>query len=127
MTSTLSGLLTLAASGTASVTVPVGKCVQSVSVSLNALYAAVAATTGVQATFQVSNNGGSTYTNAAEGQITASGVVGTVESASQKVAIEGPLVKNTVGDITHVKVNLTNLDATNAATVAVLSEASVYA
>jgi hypothetical protein len=124
MTSTLSGLLTLAAAGTASVTVPQSEeGAQSISVQVSSLYAAVAATSGVKATFQVSADG-TTFVNATDGPITASAAATVIGTASRKIALEGALKTNTTGSIQAIKMTLTNLDATNAATVAVLSESN---
>lgn len=123
---TLNALQALPAAGTLAVQIPVvGESTQSVLISVVASYVTAAATSGIQAGFQVSSNG-STFTAAAESNVVAAGAANSTNVAQQKIALEGPLKRNTTGSITAVEVNLTNLDATNAATVAVIVQESDY-
>lgn len=119
-------LASLAASGTASIVIPVIQGSQDLTIRVAAKYATVSATaSGVQAAFQVSPDG-SAYVN--------SNATAIVVAPAATVLGEGVQVIRTGNDpfrqdplpVEDVKVNLTNLDGTNAATVVVTHIAKNY-
>ncbi len=119
-------LESLALSGTASVTIPIPANTQNLTVAVSAQYAAVAATSGIQAAFLTSVDG-TTFVAANEKNITvapAATVLGqgkvTFRLGSDPYRLDEPSYLNSI------KVTLTNLDATNAAVVAVSHEAANF-
>lgn len=122
MLSTLSFLKNVALSGTASIVIPVSGSVTDLHAAISANYAAVAGTTGIQAAFQVSADGGSTYTNSNVSTVTVPGVAGVTETVEVKFGIMDYSMRKDALPITHVKINLTNEDGTNACAVAVLTD-----
>jgi hypothetical protein len=127
MTSTLQEVISLAASGTANITVDlnsVGGVSQSLAIGVGALYAAVAGTSGVQASFQISSNG-STFVAAALPNFVVKPAAAVQGYGEAKLAANGPL-KLDAQPIVAVKITLTNLDATNGCVVALVTESSDY-
>lgn len=124
MTSAVSLLQDLAASGTQTLTLAFPNPAQGLQVQLAAHYTAVAATSGVTASFQISRDGGSTFGASNVATIKAAPAAGATAAALAQfydVQLGGQLAVD-AGNITHVKVSLTNTDATNGCAVAVLSE-----
>lgn len=126
LSSTVQAAQSLAASGTKSITIPVsatGGVAQSLTIGVSATYAAVSATaSGIQAAFQISSDG-SSFTNAAESNLVVAPAATVLGQGQQTIVLNGPQKKN-ITPVVAVKVNLTNLDGTNAANIAVLSESS---
>lgn len=112
-------LASIALSGTSSVTIPVPAGTQLAKIRLSCEYAAVASTSGIEATFQTSVDG-TTFVNANEASITVNPAAGVLGTAEQIFRLgDDPYRLDQPGRFNSIKVNLTNLDATNAATVAV--------
>ena len=124
MTSNIVAVQSLAAAASAAFTVPVTNDSQSLLIQVAAQYTAVTVPSGVKMTLQVSSDG-VTFNAANESGVTVAPAATVLGSGSQKVNIEGPLKLDTQ-PITAVKVTLQNLDATNAAQVALLSTLSAY-
>jgi hypothetical protein len=116
----------IASSGTANHVISIPQGTQEVLINVSALYAAVAATSGISVTLDTSVDG-STYVAAATPGVT-------VAPAATVLGNGTILVK--LGDSPHcieshrhfdtVKVLLTNLDATNGATVVVSHDLASY-
>lgn len=125
MTSQVLAAQSVAASGNtnATITLPsTGNVPVSCEVGVAVKYAAVAGTSGIQLSFQISSDG-STFTAAAETNMTVAPAAGALGFGSKIVRLNGPLTLNTK-PIVAIKVTATNLDATNAASIAILSETS---
>lgn len=119
-------LASVALSGTASVTIPVPKGTQILTVRLSAQYAAVAGTSGMQAAFQTSTDG-STYGAAGETNLVVAPAATVLGSAATTFRLgQDPFRLDNPSNLNSIKVNLTNLDGTNAAVVAVSHEASTF-
>lgn len=119
-------LESLALSGTANVTIPVPQNTQNLTIAVSAQYAAVAATSGIQAAFSTSVDG-TTFVAATEKDLVltpAATVLGqgkvTFRLGNDPYRLDEPSYLNSI------KVTLTNLDATNAAVVTVGHEAANF-
>lgn len=118
----------IALSGTDTVTYVLptsGPLPQSVTVGLDVKYAAVAATSGISAAFSVSKDGGTTWVAAVESALVVAPAATVLGHGEKKIVISGPNKLETT-PITAIKVVATNLDATNAAAVAISVEPSNY-
>lgn len=109
---------TLSASGTKTVAIPVTKRLTEIQLWVS--YAAMAATTGVAMAIQHSPDNASTFIpSKVHGVGLTPNRVNTFAFESSVLDKEHPSVG---GPVTHVQVNLTNNDATNAATYVVLAQ-----
>lgn len=125
MTSTVQDVKSIAASGTDvyTLTIPTtGPVPVSAKFGLAVKYAAVAATTGVTLSFQVSKDG-TNFVSAALPSFTVAPAANALGYGESKMYLVGPNKLDTI-PIVAVKVTATNLDGTNAAVVALLSETS---
>ena len=123
MTSSNIALASLAASGTATLIFPMpvtpfGGGTNQAEFLVSTIYSAMAGTSGINVDVQVSTNGGSTYS--------ASGYIDQVIKPNAATVLTSQSVffrKGQYSDhVDHIKLTLTNLDATNAALYAVQAE-----
>lgn len=89
-----------------------------VAVVLSAEYAAVAATSGLQMSFTVSENNGSSYAASAQANVVCAPAAGVLGSQTVVFSIRDMAAEKDGGGVTNIKVTITNLDATNAANYA---------
>jgi hypothetical protein len=121
---TINGVQSIAASGTATVVIPVPNTnIQDAIIQVSAVYASVAATSGVTAAFSYSTNAGVGYTasNAPGVSLNPAATVLATDTATLKFGNE-PFKVDPISYPDHLKVSLTNLDATNAVEVVVSSQ-----
>lgn len=113
-------LKSINASGTASATIQIPQGTQQAVIKVSAQYAAVsAAASGVQAAFQTSVDG-TTWVNAKESNVTVAPAANVLGTAQQVFRLgDDPHRLDSPSQLNSIKVNLTNLDGTNAATVSV--------
>lgn len=124
MNAVVQDVKSIAASGTDTVTVQVpatGKIPPSLEIGVAVRYTAVAGTSGISAAFSVSKDNGSTWQAAVETALVVAPAANTLGYGSKKVYINMPLKVDGI-PVTAVKVVCTNLDGTNAAAVAILSD-----
>ncbi len=118
----------LAASGTANVVIPVSGNTQEMVIQVGVEYGAVSATaSGVSVHYNLSTNNGASYVASAQAPITvapAAGVLGTKASVLRLGS--DPYRVDQINYPTDVQLVLTNLDGTNAAQVAVVSQESSH-
>jgi hypothetical protein len=122
MALSVSLLKSVAASGTASVTIPVtDDTVQFVEVRVACSYAAVAGTSGISAAVQVSPDG-TAFSNSNVSGLTLNPAANVIGTGLIVVPVSNNLnTKVDGGPIESVKINLTNADATNGAVVTVIA------
>lgn len=121
-------LASIAASGTNSATIQIPQGTQNMTIKVSCEYAAVSATaSGIQAAFQTSVDG-TTFVAANEKNITVAPAAGVLGTGQQVFRLgDDPYRLDEPSRLNSVKVNLTNLDGSNAATVTVSHEAANFA
>jgi hypothetical protein len=126
MTSTVQDVKSIALSGTDvyTLTIPTtGPVPVSAKFGLAVKYAAMAGTTGVTLSFQISKDGTNFVASALPSFTVIPTAVNTLGYNEAKMYLVGPNKLDTI-PIVAVKVTATNLDGTNAAVVALISETS---
>lgn len=110
----------IAASGTDNIVyaVPAQTRVHEFAVITN--YAAIAATSGIQVVTQISSNGGSSYVSSGLPAQISLPIAATQLGQGSVVVRLGQYV----GNVTHIKLLLTNLDATNASVVSIQADST---
>lgn len=124
MNSVIQDVKSIALSGTDVITVAppeTGVLSEYFDVQVAVKYAAVAGTSGVTASFQISPDGGTTWQAAALPSITMAPAANVMGVGNARIYLRGVKKMDTI-PITAIKVTLTNLDATNAVVAAVATE-----
>jgi hypothetical protein len=117
-------LASVALSGTTNVTIPVPQGTQQLIIRTSCKYAAVAATSGITASYQVSLDG-TTFAAAGEPNLLLKPAANVIGSDITVFNLgNSPFHLDSPSNINAVKVTLTNADATNPVTVAISHEAA---
>jgi hypothetical protein len=128
MSAVINDVRSIAASGTAAPVIQVAQDAQLAVINVSATYAAVSATaSGLQATFSLSRDGGTTYTASATPAIVAAPAAAGSATAQQIIRFgDDPYRLDGDNHPDHIRINLTNLDGTNAVESVVVSNVSSH-
>lgn len=121
MLDVLQSLGSLAHSANETVTIAVPADIRALGVRVAAEYPAVAGTSGIEVSFQVSPDGENWSASKVLGS-TIAPAAGVIGSAEYLFSFQDDPYKADAQPVVAIKVSLTNLDGTNAATVCVESE-----
>ncbi|MCU1426073.1 MAG: hypothetical protein JWL83_73 [Actinomycetia bacterium] len=124
MRTTLGFHQSLAGGASQNIVIPTTQSIHNLSALVSAMFgSAVAGTNGIQLKFQQSGDGGTTYQDVPGVTVTIPGVIST--QASAKLQNDWQL-RDLSGPVDHVKIVVTNLDATNAVNVVCAYEPGKY-